>query len=117
MDHVSAHVLVGSRMSKIYDFCGAEIPPPLMSAKNILTLDYIVKSIGNGRQLEAEDDYGFVIEYRFIPDWGPQPPEVQKNPNKRKLSLSLRLSFYSFIFSLRLCFQWFGTNKRPILEC
>uniref|UniRef100_A0AC35FRC4 CUB domain-containing protein n=1 Tax=Panagrolaimus sp. PS1159 TaxID=55785 RepID=A0AC35FRC4_9BILA len=82
MDHVSAHVLVGSRMSKIYDFCGSEIPPPLMSAKNILTLDYIVKSIGNGRHIDVEDDYGFVIEYRFLPDWGKQPPEVSKDPSK-----------------------------------
>ncbi|KAI1706326.1 CUB domain-containing protein [Ditylenchus destructor] len=73
-DHVTAHVLVGSRMSKIYDFCGRELPPPLMSTKNLLTIDYIVKSFGR--------DYGFGLEYRFLQDYGQQPKEAIKNPNQ-----------------------------------
>jgi hypothetical protein len=31
-------------MSKIVDFCGDELPAQLMSAKNILTLTYVLKS-------------------------------------------------------------------------
>uniref|UniRef100_A0A7E4WA20 CUB domain-containing protein n=1 Tax=Panagrellus redivivus TaxID=6233 RepID=A0A7E4WA20_PANRE len=82
MDHVAAHVLVGSRMSKIDDFCGSEIPPPLMSAKNILTLDYVVKTVGSAREVTADDEYGFVIEYRFLSDWGQQPAEARQVPAK-----------------------------------
>ncbi|KAI1700158.1 suppressor of lurcher protein 1 [Ditylenchus destructor] len=92
-DHVTAHVLVGSRMSKIYDFCGRELPPPLMSTKNLLTIDYIVKSFGNGRTREKPsihldydnheyEDYGFGLEYRFLQDYGQQPKEAIKNPNQ-----------------------------------
>ncbi|KAE9550587.1 hypothetical protein FO519_006193 [Halicephalobus sp. NKZ332] len=82
MDHVAAHVLVGSRMSKISDFCGSEIPPPLMSAKNILTLDYVVKSMGGVRKTNPEEDYGFVLEYKFLTDWGNQPKEAIKDTTK-----------------------------------
>ncbi|KAI6241224.1 hypothetical protein M3Y99_00346300 [Aphelenchoides fujianensis] len=80
LDHVSAHVLVGSRMSKIHDFCLEEIPPPLISAQNLLTLDYVVKSIGP-RVPKASDDFGFVIEYRFLTDYGPFPPEAIRLPD------------------------------------
>lgn len=31
-------------MSKIHDFCGDELPAQLMSAKNVLTLTYVLKS-------------------------------------------------------------------------
>uniref|UniRef100_A0AC34QXB8 CUB domain-containing protein n=1 Tax=Panagrolaimus sp. JU765 TaxID=591449 RepID=A0AC34QXB8_9BILA len=82
MDHVASHVLVGSRMSKIFDFCGSEIPPPLMSAKNILTLEYVVKSNEGTRQPQPEDDFGFVIEYKFLTNWGNQPKETIVDQSK-----------------------------------
>uniref|UniRef100_A0A915DRB9 CUB domain-containing protein n=2 Tax=Ditylenchus dipsaci TaxID=166011 RepID=A0A915DRB9_9BILA len=89
-DHITAHVLVGSRMSKIYDFCGRELPPQLMSTKNLLTLDYVVRSFGRGRmpvqptahEYDYETDYGFLLEYRFLLDYGEQPAEVIKSPNQ-----------------------------------
>ncbi|KAI6207398.1 Suppressor of lurcher protein 1 [Aphelenchoides besseyi] len=80
LDHVAAHVLVGSRMSKIHDFCHDEIPPPLISAQNLLTLDYAVKSIGP-RIAKSNDNYGFELEYRFLSNYGSQPPEAISVPN------------------------------------
>ncbi|KAI6203092.1 Suppressor of lurcher protein 1 [Aphelenchoides besseyi] len=80
LDHVAAHVLVGSRMSKIHDFCHDEIPPPLISAQNLLTLDYAVKSIGP-RVAKSNDNYGFELEYRFLSNYGKQPPEAIPVPN------------------------------------
>lgn len=77
-DHVTAHVLVGARMSKVTDFCGSEMPPRLMSARNILTLDYVVKSV-NAKQ---SDEYGLEFEYRFLTDYGEQPPEAIKDLNR-----------------------------------
>lgn len=111
---MTAHVLVGSRMSKIYDFCGRELPPPLMSTKNLLTIDYIVKSFGNGRTREKPsihldydnheyEDYGFGLEYRFLQDYGQQPKEAIKNPNQSRSNLVLLLMnihFCKIIFKL-----------------
>lgn len=37
-------------MSKINDFCGDELPAQLMSAKNVLTLTYVLKSALTSRQ-------------------------------------------------------------------
>ncbi|KAI6182576.1 Suppressor of lurcher protein 1 [Aphelenchoides bicaudatus] len=79
-DHVSTSILVGSRMSKVNDFCRDELPPPLISAKNLLTLDYVVKSIGP-RIPKVDDDYGFEVEYRFLKDYGPIPTEAISVPN------------------------------------
>jgi hypothetical protein len=62
-------------MSKVHDFCRDELPPPLISAKNLLTLDYVVKSIGP-RVAKPEDNYGFALEYRFLKDYGAYPPEA-----------------------------------------
>uniref|UniRef100_A0A914DUX5 CUB domain-containing protein n=1 Tax=Acrobeloides nanus TaxID=290746 RepID=A0A914DUX5_9BILA len=82
-DHVSTHVLVGSRMSKISDFCGSEMPPQLMSARNILTIEYFIKS-ANSREPKPDDDYGFTLEYRFLPDYSSlMPPEALRVPNRK----------------------------------
>lgn len=97
MDHVSSHVLVGSRMSKIFDFCGSEIPPSVMSAKNILTLDYVVKSIGGIRESMPEEDYGFVIEYKFLTDWGDQPKEAIRDTTKCKFYIMASRSFMKML--------------------
>ena len=51
-------------MSKIVDFCGDELPAQLMSAKNVLTLTYVLKSalmrqqqilLDSRQQAETED--------------------------------------------------------------
>lgn len=53
-----------------------------MSAKNILTLEYVVRSV-NTREPRPDDDYGFVLEYRFLPDYNSlMPPEALKVPDK-----------------------------------
>lgn len=81
-DHVSAHVLTGNRMSKISDFCGSETPPRLMSAGNILTIEYFIKS-ANSREPKPDDDYGFTLEYKFLKNFNSlMPSEAIKNPNK-----------------------------------
>ncbi|KAL3998609.1 CUB domain family protein [Acanthocheilonema viteae] len=71
MDHLSAHVLIGTRMSRIEDFCGSEIPPRLMSTKNLLTLDYVVRSTRAMRQMMTNaEKFGFVLKYLFRTDLG-----------------------------------------------
>uniref|UniRef100_A0A1I7VY28 CUB domain-containing protein n=1 Tax=Loa loa TaxID=7209 RepID=A0A1I7VY28_LOALO len=71
MDHLSAHVLIGTRMSRIEDFCGAETPPRLMSTKNLLTLDYVVRSTKATRRMMANaKNFGFILKYHFRSDLG-----------------------------------------------
>ncbi|VDM20860.1 unnamed protein product, partial [Wuchereria bancrofti] len=71
MDHLSAHVLIGTRMSRIEDFCGAETPPRLMSTKNLLTLDYVVRSTRAMRRMMTNaKNFGFVLKYHFRSDLG-----------------------------------------------
>lgn len=58
-------------MSRIDDFCGSGTPPRLMSAKNLLTLDYVVRSTRATRQMLAKaDKFGFVLKYHFRSDLG-----------------------------------------------
>ncbi|CAG9536944.1 unnamed protein product [Cercopithifilaria johnstoni] len=71
VDHLSAHVLIGTRMSRIEDFCGSETPPRLMSTKNLLTLDYVVRSTRATRQMmSSAEKFGFVLKYHFRSDLG-----------------------------------------------
>ncbi|VDK88841.1 unnamed protein product [Onchocerca ochengi] len=71
MDHLSAHVLIGTRMSRIEDFCGSETPPRLMSTKNLLTLDYVIRSTKTARRMMANaEKFGFVLKYHFRSDLG-----------------------------------------------
>ncbi|KAL7073331.1 hypothetical protein ACQ4LE_007444 [Meloidogyne hapla] len=97
-DHLIAHVLLNERMSKIVEFCGDELPAQLMSANNVLTLTYVLKSAFMGRDVkhffdkernenneekeESVDDkqhYGWIAEYRFITDYGNQPSILNGN--------------------------------------
>lgn len=92
-DRVTAYVLVASRMSKIYDFCGHELPPQLMSAKNLLTLDYVIRNgvpavnrVSPNQYVKTSaptmlNELGFVLEYRFIKDYGEQSEEAIINSN------------------------------------
>lgn len=58
-------------MSRIEDFCGNETPPRLMSTKNLLTLDYIVRSTRATRQMMTNaKKFGFVLKYQFRSDLG-----------------------------------------------
>uniref|UniRef100_A0A1I8BND7 CUB domain-containing protein n=1 Tax=Meloidogyne hapla TaxID=6305 RepID=A0A1I8BND7_MELHA len=85
-------------MSKIVEFCGDELPAQLMSANNVLTLTYVLKSAFMGRDVkhffdkernenneekeESVDDkqhYGWIAEYRFITDYGNQPSILNGN--------------------------------------
>lgn len=67
-------------MSKVHDFCRDELPPSVISVKNLLTLDYIVKSV-RPRTQKVDDNYGFEIEYRFLKDYGSVPTEAFQVPN------------------------------------
>uniref|UniRef100_A0A914M3Q7 Uncharacterized protein n=1 Tax=Meloidogyne incognita TaxID=6306 RepID=A0A914M3Q7_MELIC len=93
-DHLLAHVLLNERMSKIFEFCGDELPAQLMSANNVLTLTYVLKSALIGRGInqfsdnneeseESKEDghhhYGWIAEYRFITDYGNQPSILNGN--------------------------------------
>uniref|UniRef100_A0A915P3I0 Uncharacterized protein n=1 Tax=Meloidogyne floridensis TaxID=298350 RepID=A0A915P3I0_9BILA len=55
-DHLLAHVLLNERMSKIFEFCGDELPAQLMSANNVLTLTYVLKSALIGRGINQFSD-------------------------------------------------------------
>lgn len=76
---MSASILIGSRMSKVQDFCRDELPPAVISAKNLLTLDYVVKNAGP-KLSKSDEKYGFTIEYRFLKDYG-SFPEATPVPN------------------------------------
>lgn len=72
-DHITAHVLIGVRMSKIDDFCGAETPPQLMSTRNFLTIQFIAKSSRTHREKSERNTgrrYRFLLHYEFVTDLG-----------------------------------------------
>uniref|UniRef100_A0A915P790 CUB domain-containing protein n=1 Tax=Meloidogyne floridensis TaxID=298350 RepID=A0A915P790_9BILA len=47
---------LNERMSKIFEFCGDELPAQLMSANNVLTLTYVLKSALIGRGISQFTD-------------------------------------------------------------
>uniref|UniRef100_A0A1I7ZVN8 CUB domain-containing protein n=1 Tax=Steinernema glaseri TaxID=37863 RepID=A0A1I7ZVN8_9BILA len=77
-DHVTAHVLVGTRMSRIDDFCGSSTPPQLMSSKNLLTLDYVLKPTAP----DDEQPYGFFLKYQFRTDLGLSEMYARRDESK-----------------------------------
>uniref|UniRef100_A0A0K0FZZ0 Suppressor of lurcher protein 1 (inferred by orthology to a C. elegans protein) n=1 Tax=Strongyloides venezuelensis TaxID=75913 RepID=A0A0K0FZZ0_STRVS len=66
-DHIVVHVLIGSRMSKINDFCESQEPPQLMSPKNIITIEYIPRESDVLRS--QMPNHGFQLKYRFLNDF------------------------------------------------
>ncbi|CAD5206730.1 unnamed protein product [Bursaphelenchus okinawaensis] len=66
--HISVNVLVGSRMSKIQDFCGRELPAPLISSQNLLTMELNVRDV----QFPIPHSLGFKLKYNFIKGFGSQ---------------------------------------------
>ncbi|KAI6178534.1 hypothetical protein M3Y98_00511100 [Aphelenchoides besseyi] len=52
-------------MSKIHDFYHDEVSPPLISAQNLLTPDYTVKSVGL-RIAKSNHNYEFEPEFTFF---------------------------------------------------
>ncbi|CEF65476.1 CUB domain-containing protein [Strongyloides ratti] len=65
-DHIGVHVLIGSRMSKINDFCESQEPPQLMSPKNIIAIEYIPRESDVLRSQMS--NHGFQLKYRFLND-------------------------------------------------
>ncbi|PIO58732.1 hypothetical protein TELCIR_19826, partial [Teladorsagia circumcincta] len=43
VDHLTADVRVGARLSRIDEWCGDRTPPQLMSSTNLLQLEYTTK--------------------------------------------------------------------------
>ncbi|VDN03480.1 unnamed protein product [Thelazia callipaeda] len=113
MDHLSAHVLIGTRMSRIEDFCGTETPPRLMSTKNLLTLDYVVRSTGAMRRMMGHaEKYGFVLRYHFRSDLGlsDMNAESRKDSNGCKVIVRLSACYYEFNSSHRTSGDIFSPN-------
>uniref|UniRef100_A0A914V9K1 CUB domain-containing protein n=1 Tax=Plectus sambesii TaxID=2011161 RepID=A0A914V9K1_9BILA len=82
-DHLTAHVLFDTRMSKIDDFCGSETPPQLMSTQTFLTLEFIAKSPISVRESSRSDKkYRFLLHYKFVRDLDMQDMKAARNPNK-----------------------------------
>ena len=69
MDHFSAYVELEGRMSEVDTFCGgAETPPQLMSAKTILTAEFITHFHPTAPQGHSRRGFKFV--YKFVEDFG-----------------------------------------------
>ncbi|TKR93608.1 hypothetical protein L596_008027 [Steinernema carpocapsae] len=77
-DHLTAHVLVGTRMSRIDDFCADRTPPQLMSSKNLLTLDYVRKPTAP----DDEKPFGFFLKYQFRTDLGLSDMHAKRDDSK-----------------------------------
>jgi hypothetical protein len=67
-DHMSAFVMIGSRLSQLGTFCGNEIPPRLMSSENFLTMEFVFKSETELRNPLVQYRYKFT--YKFVSDFG-----------------------------------------------
>ncbi|VDO34357.1 unnamed protein product [Haemonchus placei] len=57
VDHLTADVRVGARLSRIDEWCGDRTPPQLMSSTNLLQLEYTTKSSRALRE-SAKNDIG-----------------------------------------------------------
>ncbi|KAK0425086.1 hypothetical protein QR680_009019 [Steinernema hermaphroditum] len=77
-DHLTAHVLVGTRMSRIDDFCADRTPPQLMSSKNLLTVDYVLKPTAP----DDEKPFGFFLKYQFRTDLGLSEMYAKRDESK-----------------------------------
>ncbi len=109
MDHLSAHVLIGTRMSRIEDFCGAETPPRLMSTKNLLTLDYVVRSTRVMRRMMTNaENFGFVLKYHFRSDLGLSEMNAEVRNDISEFVFLSKLFFFSFISSRILVHIFFA---------
>ncbi|KHN74348.1 Suppressor of lurcher protein 1 [Toxocara canis] len=82
VDHVTVHVLIGTRMSRVDDFCGSETPPKLMSTKNLMTLEYVVRSTKALRQMmPSKEPFGFALQYEFRTDLGLSDMNAERSRN------------------------------------
>ncbi|CAI2310735.1 unnamed protein product [Caenorhabditis sp. 36 PRJEB53466] len=89
VDNLSADVRVGSRLSRIDEWCGKRSPPNLMSSSNLLQLEYNTKSSKVIRE-STNDDIGFRLDYKFHTDWNMS--SMKAKVDKRK---ECRFSFNS----------------------
>ncbi|KAF1768322.1 hypothetical protein GCK72_000134 [Caenorhabditis remanei] len=89
VDNLSADVRVGSRLSRIDEWCGKRTPPNLMSSSNLLQLEYNTKSSKAIRE-STNDNIGFQLEYKFHTDWN--MGNMKAKVDKRK---ECRFSFNS----------------------
>lgn len=122
MDHISAHVLIGTRMSRIDDFCGSETPPRLMSTKNLMVLDYVIRSNKHIRQMVSSSDaFGFTIRYNFLTDLGLSDMKAERNLD-HSMGLFPHFFFYNSeisnlrfaikIFKLIACYYIFNSSRQ-----
>ncbi|KAK5974502.1 hypothetical protein GCK32_009473 [Trichostrongylus colubriformis] len=68
VDHLTADVRIGARLSRIDEWCGDRTPPQLMSSTNLLQLEYTTKSSRALRE-STKNDIGFRLNYKFHTDW------------------------------------------------
>ncbi|KAK6727008.1 hypothetical protein RB195_004983 [Necator americanus] len=81
VDHLTADVRVGARLSRIDEWCGDRTPPQLMSSTNLLQLEYTTKSSRALRE-SSKEDVGFRLEYKFHTDWDMQHMRARGDRNK-----------------------------------
>ncbi|KAL6729661.1 hypothetical protein Aduo_000698 [Ancylostoma duodenale] len=102
VDHLTADVRVGARLSRIDEWCGDRTPPQLMSSTNLLQLEYTTKVLSifwvvdyrlvqlreyifqSSRALResAKNDVGFRLEYKFHTDWDMQHMRARGDRDK-----------------------------------
>ncbi|WKX89531.1 hypothetical protein Q1695_008861 [Nippostrongylus brasiliensis] len=81
VDHLTADVRVGARLSRIDEWCGDWTPPQLMSSTNLLQLEYTTKSSRALRE-SAKNDVGFRLDYKFHTDWDMQHMRARGDRDK-----------------------------------
>ncbi|XGW22755.1 hypothetical protein V3C99_005183, partial [Haemonchus contortus] len=81
VDHLTADVRVGARLSRIDEWCGDRTPPQLMSSTNLLQLEYTTKSSRALRE-SAKNDIGFRLDYKFHTDWNMQHMRARGDRDK-----------------------------------
>ncbi|VDL73200.1 unnamed protein product [Nippostrongylus brasiliensis] len=81
VDHLTADVRVGARLSRIDEWCGDWTPPQLMSSTNLLQLEYTTKSSRTLRE-SAKNDVGFRLDYKFHTDWDMQHMRARGDRDK-----------------------------------
>uniref|UniRef100_A0AC35U389 CUB domain-containing protein n=1 Tax=Rhabditophanes sp. KR3021 TaxID=114890 RepID=A0AC35U389_9BILA len=89
-DHVTVHVLISSRMSKISDFCHSQEPPQLMSPKNVITLEYVPKDSDVLRS--QSPNHGFQLRYRFFENYAQSTKMISTTASTKKCLFTFNMS-------------------------
>ncbi|CAI4224318.1 unnamed protein product [Auanema sp. JU1783] len=81
VDNLTADVRVGTRLSRIEEWCGETMPPQLMSSSHLMQLEYTTKSSRVIRE-SSKIDYGFALEYKFHSGWNMEHMQAKIDKTK-----------------------------------